>query len=114
MKMWLITDEGFFSIVQKPLDALRGTLTVRARVLSDLKNLKKRLPDMGEITTSKYNDYRYRATAPREQLAAAVEQMVRDICYDNFKDEVTVKQGQGRADIYSNVWANLYDLQRGP
>ena len=26
--MWLLTPEGFFSIVQKPGDAARGTLTV--------------------------------------------------------------------------------------
>ena len=112
--MWLITNEGFFSIVQKPLDTLRGTLTVRARVAGDLRNLKKRLPDMGEITVSKNADYRYRATAPRQQLAAAIEQMVRDINYGNFKDEVADKQGHGRADIYSGVWGNLYELQRLP
>jgi hypothetical protein len=112
--MWLITNEGFFSVVQKPDDVGKDTLTVRARVLSDLKNLKKRLPDMGEITVSKYTDYRYRAKVPRGQLANAIEQMVKDIRYSNFKDEVADKQGQGRADIYSNVWANLYELQRGP
>lgn len=111
--MWLITNEGFFSVVQKPDDIGKDTLTVRARVSADLKNLKKRLPDMGEITTSKYSDYRYRAKAPREQLAAAIEQMVRDIHYSNFKDEVAYKQGQGRADLYHDVWYSLYELQAG-
>ncbi len=28
--MWVLTPYGFFSIVQKPDDASRGTLTVRA------------------------------------------------------------------------------------
>ena len=112
--MWLITNEGFFSVVQKLDDAVRGTLTVRARLASDLKNLKKRLPDMGEITVSKNTDYRYRAKVPREQLADAIGQMVKDIDYSNFKDEVADKQGHGRADVYSNVWANLYELQRLP
>lgn len=111
--MWLITDEGFFSVVQKPDDINKDTLTVRARVSADLRNLKKRLPDMGEITTSKYNDYRYRAKVPREQLANAIEQMVKDIRYSNFKDEVADKQGQGRAHVYHDVWSALYELQVG-
>jgi hypothetical protein len=40
--------------------------------------------------------------------------MVRDINYGNFKDEVADKQGHGRADIYSSVWRDLYELQVGP
>lgn len=39
--MWLITTFGFFSIVQKPEDKARGTLTIRARVRNDLKALKQ-------------------------------------------------------------------------
>ena len=111
--MWLITNEGFFSVVQKPDDINKDTLTVRARVAADLKELKKRLPDMGEITASDHTDYRFRAKAPREQLAAAVEQMVKDIHYGNFKDEVANKQGQQRAHVYSDVWWSLCELRRG-
>lgn len=35
--MWVVTDFGFFSVVQKPGDAEAGTLTVRARVRGDLE-----------------------------------------------------------------------------
>jgi polar amino acid transport system ATP-binding protein len=38
--MWLITPEGFFSIVEKATDKASGTLTVRARVASDLEALR--------------------------------------------------------------------------
>ncbi len=35
--MWLITPTGFFSIVCKSGDIKAGTLTIRARVKSDLE-----------------------------------------------------------------------------
>ena len=46
--MWLLTPIGFFSIVQKPDDTTRNTLTVRARVRQDLESLRLRyLPGLG-------------------------------------------------------------------
>lgn len=39
--MWLITLIEFFSIVQKSGDRQAGTLTVRARVRSDIAALKQ-------------------------------------------------------------------------
>lgn len=52
--MWIITPLGFFSIVQKPGDVPTGTLTIRARVRSDLEALKAAvLPGLGKITESK-------------------------------------------------------------
>ena len=35
--MWLVTTNGFYSIVRKPWDREAGTLTVRARARSDLE-----------------------------------------------------------------------------
>jgi hypothetical protein len=57
-------------------------------------------------------DYRYRSKAPRGDVATAVAKIVQDLDYDNFKDEVGKKQGQGRAKAYGQVWRVLYDLQR--
>jgi hypothetical protein len=37
--------------------------------------------------------------------------MVRDIDYENFKNEVAKKQGEHRATIYGKVWDVLYGLQ---
>ena len=57
--MWLITDIGFFSIVQKQGDISAGTLTVRARVRSDLVALKEEfLPSLVVRT------HRQRSTGP--------------------------------------------------
>jgi hypothetical protein len=84
--VWLITPLGFFSVVRKPDDIGAGTLTIRTRVKSDLEALRKHcLPDLGEIEENAGTDYRYRAKAPRGQVAEVLAQMVRDIDYENFK-----------------------------
>lgn len=57
--MWIVSTLGFFSIVQKPEDKASGTLTVRARVRSDLDALREAvLPALGPIGTSATTDYR--------------------------------------------------------
>jgi hypothetical protein len=38
--MWMIGRDGFVSIVQKPGDAAKGQLTLRARVRADLEALR--------------------------------------------------------------------------
>lgn len=113
--MWLLTPSGFFSIVQKPEDVKRGTLTVRARVRSDLESLKQScLPGMGDIQESISNDYRFRTIAPRSEVAAAVAAMVEQLDYSNFKNQVEKQQGQPRASLYHDVWDVLYHLQTQP
>jgi len=110
--MWLMTPIGFFSIVEKPGDRAGNTLTIRARVKSDLEALGQRyLPDMGEIRDHQGTDYRYRAVAPRTSVANAMSQLTLDLDYDNFKDEVHRVQGDERARTYGEVWCALYRLQ---
>jgi hypothetical protein len=112
--MWLITPTGFFSVVQKADDVEAGTLTLRARVRSDLEALQARwLPDLGPITESRHTDYRFRAKAPREAVAAAMADMLRHLDYANFKNEVARVQGRDRAATYHHVWDALYPLQQG-
>ena len=111
--MWLMTPFGFFSIVRKPDDVGSGTLTIRARVRSDLEALRKHfLPSLQAIAENASTDCRYRAKAPRAEVAKALEEMVNDLDYDNFKNEVAKKQGKDRANIYGEVWSVLYDLQK--
>jgi 8-oxo-dGTP diphosphatase len=110
--MWLITNFGFFSVVQKPGDKAAGELTVRSRVRSDLETLRDRyLPQLGEIKANAGTDYKYRAKVPREALAAAAGQIVRDIAYTNFKDSVAKQQGHKRAKTYHQLWDVLFQLQ---
>lgn len=113
--MWLITPIGFFSIVQKPSDKSSNTLTVRARVRSDLTALKQHyLPGLENIKESTENDYRFRATAPREEVSAALAKLADDIDYSNFKAEVAKKQGGKRSSLYHEVWETLFQLQTEP
>jgi hypothetical protein len=110
--MWLVTTFGFYSVVRKPWDRDRDTLTVRARAREDLETLKGRyLPTLGEIAEDESADYRFRAQAPREDVAKALAEAVGDIDYDNFKNEVAKKQGHGRADLYHELWDTLRKLQ---
>lgn len=113
--MWLITPIGFFSVVQKPGDAATDTLTVRARVRTDLEALRAHvLPGLGEISESKTNDYRFRAVAPRAEVAAAMAALVNALDYSNFKNQVAKVQGPARAHLYHGVWDVLYRLQSEP
>jgi hypothetical protein len=110
--MWLITSFGFFSVVEKREDQGRDTLTIRARSKKDLANLKKYyLPTMEDVRTNEGTDYRYRASAPRDDIAKAFMQAIQELHYSNFKDEVKKKQGPPRANVYGWVWDSLYTIQ---
>lgn len=110
--MWIITPLGFFSIVQKPADLEHGTLTIRARVRGDLEALQAAvLPGLGQITESKKTDYRFRATAPRTLVEAAMAKLAQQLNYDNFKSEVAKVQGHQRAHLYGEVWGVLHQMQ---
>ncbi len=107
--MWLFTNVGFFSIVQKPC---QSGLTIRARVTSDLDRLRETyLPALSAIVTGAGTDYPYRATVGREEFAQALSQMARDITYENFKSEVAHRMGHPREQTYSKVWDRLRDLE---
>ena len=110
--MWLITNFGFFSVVQKPDDEGAHTLTVRARVKADLEALRDRyLPELGPITANAGTDYKYRAKVSRNALAAAHVRIVQDIDYNNFKNSVAKQQGYDRSNQYHKIWDVLYELQ---
>src|SRR5262245_39139063 len=110
--MWIITNEGFFSIVQKAEDRGRSVLTVRARVRADLENLQERwLPTLGPISEGTGTDYQFRAKASSLDIASALSQLVTDIDYDNFKNSVARKQGSSRAEVYGGLWSTLRRLK---
>lgn len=99
--MWLFSNLGFFSIVQKP-----GTdfLTVRARVRSDLDTLRERyLPGLSATQPKGGTDYPWRATTSHAEFAAALGKIALDIDYGNFKNEIAARQGK--------VWSALYGME---
>ena len=111
--MWLITNFGFFSVVEKPDDPKLGTLTVRSRVREDLESLKEQYFEktMAEIQVNAKTDYKYRAKVPREAMAGAMTQIIMELNYSNFKNSVAENQGYERASVYSKLWETLYKLQ---
>lgn len=113
--MWLMTPTGFYSIVQKPTDRKLHTLTIRARVHSDLVELRRTFcASLGRIRESDDTDYRFRATAKRADVAHALSQMIEELDYSNFKTEVAVRHGVKRAHLYHNVWDVLHRMQGDP
>lgn len=108
--MWLITNIGFFSVVQKHVED--DVLTIRARVREDLDRLRETyLPSLTPTVTGAGADYKYRATVQHVEFGQAVAKMIDDIDYSNFKNEVTRTQGHRRAKVYHGVWDVLYELQ---
>ena len=113
--MWILTNVGFFSIVETSNDIDQKCVTIRARAKSDLEALKLlHLPDMGHISETDHSDYRYRARAFKRDLAKAMNSLVDGISYPNFKDEIYEVQGRHRAALYERIWRTLYQLQFEP
>jgi hypothetical protein len=110
--MWIISPEvGFFSIVRKPEDITSGALTVRARIASDLDDLRtKFLPELSPTESTPGNDYEFRARAPQPAVARAFAALGNDISYPNVKSRVEAVQGEARAAKYHDVWAALARL----
>lgn len=108
--MWLFTNIGFFSVVQKPNTKF---LTVRARVGSDLDTLRDHyMPNLSPTTTKGGTDYPYRATIRHKEFAAGLAKMGEAIDYSNFKSEVADKMGMKREGVYSQVWRVMQMLEK--
>jgi hypothetical protein len=105
--MWLITQRGFYSIVQKPGDA---ELTVRARCKEDFEQIFEILRDIAPrpvIRETPDNDYPYRINLPHQLFAFVVGRMVMNIHYPNFKACAPIE----RYGIYSRVHRDLQALE---
>src|SRR5262245_10898578 len=105
--MWLATNFGFFSVVQKQGDR---DLTVRARARQDIEALRAYCPELGPTISTPLRDYGCRAVVPHKAWAMTMAKIGEAIDYSNFKDSVAEQQGYERASIYTTVWAALYDL----
>jgi hypothetical protein len=104
--MWLFFDGGFVSIVEdtQSLSSPRALL-VRARAKVDLENFLGMARSRAAISTTPANDYRFRASVTRKEVAAAIALIATRIDYSNFKDQVRESQGIERAHIYGEIWA---------
>ena len=105
--MWLLTTQGFYSVVEDRDDP--RWLLVRARTRDDLEALGSQVEGL-EVFETPEADYRWRTRLLREEWLAAVAQLAVAIDYPNFKDAVDARQGSRRASLYSKVWLVLRRL----
>ena len=95
--MWIFSQEGFYSIVQKD-----EGFHVRTRRKQDLFNL-------GLTPTNSYpgSDYPWRAILPnRAELLKLMEQLGNSVNYPNFKKRIGGRPDQHhRQGVYHKIWA---------
>lgn len=109
--MWIFTNFGFFSIVQKPEDVDENMLTVRSRTREDIENFVAEFSHPVKIIIDNHADYLYRVRAKKEDVQNILFKSVGDIHYNNFKNEVAKSQGVRRAHKYHKVWDVMYKIQ---
>jgi hypothetical protein len=112
--MWLFTPDFFVSVVEKPQDRSKGTLTVRTRNRADMDALTTKYFPNAKPYKVKHSDYEWRIRVPKVAWAEAVKQMAMEIDWNNFKDEVTKRQGWDRHDVYLRVWKALLSISDRP
>ncbi len=79
---------------------------------ADLEALRDRhLPGL-ELYENAGSDYRWRAFVAREHWERTAAALAAEIDYPNFKDAVAERQGHERAELYHDVWAVMYRVQR--
>ena len=107
--MWVMTETGFVSIVEKDEDRSEGTLTVRAREVKHLISFVGRTGagyDLEQtIIETEGTDYPYRAVLPREDVATALWNFAVDIDYPNFKSRAKRVGGERYERFLMRVWA---------
>lgn len=106
--MWIATQNGFFSVVAK--SSQPDMIKVRARLRSDLEELRDTYFPGAEIYDTPHRDYQCRLFCSREHLAEAMGNIARDLEYTNFKAHVGQKQGYARASLYGKVWSIMHRL----
>ena len=103
--MWIFTQDGFVSVVDK--QEVPGTLVVRARDRRSLEPIAELFET--EIVPSPYNDYQYRTHLTREQLAEWMTLNIQTLDYDNFKNRVYATRGDDYAHALGEVWGAMYE-----
>lgn len=109
--MWIQSKAGFYSCVahfQNP-----KIIVVRARVRKDINRLRSMyMPQLGDTQTTPDNDYPFRASVLKHHFEKGLAKMASDVDYGNFKDMVGRLQGAEREQIYHEVWATLFKLEK--
>lgn len=99
--MWLITANGFISIVQDRKD--KSQCWIRARVKEDII---QHFPNYADKVVTKIGaDYIYRLIVPKEVAALVMWNQVMDVDYDSHAKEVMNRRSHPNRDRMSSYYA---------
>lgn len=105
--MWVFTESGFVSAVRH--HSIEGVVHVRAR---DRKSLEP-LDDLvaAGIVHTPDADYPYRLDVPDAEFSAWLTDVVANLEYPNFKDQVAQVRGYGFAGALHDVWSTMHQVE---
>ncbi len=103
--MWMVTPLGTFSVRCTPADQRNGTLTIEAKVRSDLEGLVAAvLPSACPIVEVLSKSRGFMIRCGRGEVALALATLAMDLNYDNFVEKFTDQQGSSRTEINQPLW----------
>lgn len=104
--MWIFTRYGFLSIVQH--NDYPNILIVRSRFKGHIQRI------FGDVEVEKNagTDYEYRTEIPKAKVAKIISDLIADIDYGNFKNELGVKLQQLDKTYVSRCWV-AYEAMSG-
>jgi hypothetical protein len=100
--MWIFLNDAFLSVVEHRDDP--DMLLVRARCSGHIEAV---FAD-AEVLEKDSTDYRYSAVLPREWVALALADRVRQIAYPSFKDSIKDEDYHSAA---FSAWEAMADYQ---
>ena len=102
--MWLATQIGFYSVVQKA----PGVYHVRARERGDLENLLELAEHEAEIHEWAGADYPCRVIIDLETLLEIMVRLAGTLDYENFKERIHAREDQRhKLDAYHSLHSLL-------
>ncbi len=128
--MYLLTKLGFFSIVRKSFDPVKGEevkgeeFQVRAVDLNDMYNLLNAYKSHPNFDTHKhhvphvmethYADYRYRMQVKPDEMSIMFDVLMQSIDYMNFKRTITKNHPDQskKAKIYEDFRESILRIQK--
>lgn len=107
--MWLATQHGFYSIVQKPA----GQFHVRTRCKQDLEKLIALADIKAPMHHTTDGDYAWRIVVAQKEIDRIMAALAASIDYPNFKDHIHETPDQrGKLPAYSRLWSHMLSYQR--
>ena len=106
--MWLATQHGFYSIVQKAPDQFY----VRSRLRKDLENLLLLTEKDYKIQSWESADYRYRIIIRQSDFIDIMAKLALALDYPNFKSQIAATPDQlEKLSAFHEIWSIMADLQ---